>query len=158
MITRETLKEMVMLGYLTDEMLDELIPITELLQFDERESVFQQGDEADRFYFVLQGKVLLEQRISPTTSITLSAINAGYSFGWSALLDSETYTTNAICAEPCQLLSFRAAKLKALYEKNHSLGFIMTQRLLRVLQKRYVIRTEQFIKAIQHHPDLGDLI
>ncbi len=106
MITRATLKEMVMLGYLTDEMLDQLIPITEMLQFDEQEFVFHQGEDASRFYFVHQGKVLLEQRISPTISITLSAINPRYSFGWTALLDSGKYTTYALCAEPCQLLSF----------------------------------------------------
>jgi hypothetical protein len=34
----------------------------------------------------------------------------------------------------------------------------MSQRLLRVIQKRYQIRTEQFIKVIRHHPDLGSLI
>lgn len=158
MITRATLKDIVMLGYLNDEMLDQLIPITEMLQFDEQEFVFHQGKDADRFYFVQRGKVLLEQRISPTISITLSAINPGYSFGWSAMLDNGTYTIDALCAEPCQLISFRADKLKSLFDKNHSLGYIMSQRLLRVIQKRFEIRTEQFVKAIQHHPDLGKLM
>ena len=80
MTTRATLKDMVMLGYLTDDMLDQLIPIAEMRQFDENELVFNQGEKADRFFFVQQGKVLLEQRISPTISITLSAINPRYSF------------------------------------------------------------------------------
>ena len=31
MITRETLKQIVMLTYLTDDMLDKLVPMTELL-------------------------------------------------------------------------------------------------------------------------------
>jgi CRP-like cAMP-binding protein len=149
---------MVMLGYLTDDMLDQLIPITEMHQCEKQEFVFHQGDQADRFYFVMQGKVLLEQHISPNISITLSAIDPRYSFGWSALLDSEVYTTDALCAEPCQLLSFRAVKIKTLFEQNHSLGYIMSQRLLRVIQKRYQIRTEQFIKVIRHHPDLGSLV
>jgi CRP-like cAMP-binding protein len=158
MITRATLKDMVMLGYLTDDMLDQLIPLTEMLQFDEKEIVFNQGEKADRFFFVQQGKVLLEQRISPTISITLSAINPRFSFGWSALLESATYTAYALCAEPSQLISFRADKLKSLFDQNHSLGYIMSQRLLRVIQKRYEIRTEQFVKAIRHHPDLGNLM
>ena len=149
---------MVMLGYLTDEMLDQLIPITEIHQFEDQEYVFHQGDDADRFYFVLQGKVLLEQHMSPNISITLSAINPRFSFGWSALLDSGIYTTDALCAEPCQLLSFQATKIKMLFEQNTSLGYIMSQRLLRVIQKRYQTRTEQFIKVIRHHPDLGSLI
>ena len=52
MITRENLKQIVMLTYLTDDMLDELIPITELLQYDEKEYVFHQGDKADRYYSI----------------------------------------------------------------------------------------------------------
>jgi hypothetical protein len=78
--------------------------------------------------------------------------------GWSALLDGGKFTTDALCAEPCQLLSFRAMKIKTLFEQNTALGYIMSQRLLRVIQKRYQSRTEQFIKVIRHHPDLGNLI
>jgi CRP-like cAMP-binding protein len=159
MITRENLKQIVMLTYLTDDMLDELIPITELLQYDEKEYVFHQGDKADRYYSILQGVVLLEQRIGSGITISLSSIKQGYSIGWSAMLDGseENYSTDAICAEPTQLLSFRAKKLKRLFEQNYHLGYIMSQRLLHVVKKRYDVRTEQFIKAIKDHPDLGAL-
>lgn len=159
MITRDTLKQIVMLTYLTDDMLDELVPITELLQFDEKEYVFRQGDSADRYYSILQGIILLEQRIGSGITISLSSIKQGYSIGWSAMLDGseESYSTDAICAEPTQLLSFRAKKLKGLFEQNHHLGYIMSQRLLHVVKKRYDIRTEQFIRAIKDHPDLGAL-
>ncbi len=159
MITRDTLKQIVMLTYFTDDMLDELIPITELLQYDEKEYVFHEGDRADRYYSILQGTVLLEQRIGSGITISLSSIKQGYSIGWSAMLDGteENYSTDAICAEPTQLLSFRAKKLKALFEQNYQLGYIMSQRLLHVVKKRYDIRTEQFIRAIKDHPDLGAL-
>jgi CRP/FNR family cyclic AMP-dependent transcriptional regulator len=157
-ISRENLKQIVMMGYLTDEMLDLLIAVTEMNQFEEKEIVFRQGDPADNFYFLLQGKILLEQRVSPTITVSLSAIKPGHAFGWSAMLDDETYTTEAICAERCQVLSILASKLKALCEENHSLGYILNQRLLRVIKKRYDIRTEQFINAIRHHPDISRLI
>jgi CRP-like cAMP-binding protein len=159
MITRENLKQIVMLTYLTDDMLDALIPMTELLQYDEKEYVFHQGDKADRYYSILQGMVLLEQRIGSGITISLSSIKQGYSIGWSAMLagSEENYSTDAICAEPTQLLSFRAKKLKALFEHNYHLGYIMSQRLLHVVKKRYDVRTEQFIKAIKDHPDLGAL-
>ena len=160
MISRETLKQIVMMQYLSDEMLDELIPITELLQYNENEFIFHQGDKADRYYFVLQGKVLLEQRIAPGITIALSAIKPGFSVGWSAMLDEaeEFYSTDAICAEPTQLLSFTAEKLKALFEQDYHLGYIMSHRLLHVVKKRYDVRTEQFLKVIRHHPELGRLL
>ncbi len=158
MISREDLKQMVMLAYLSDEMLDQLIPITEMNQFAAQEYIFRQGDLADRFYFLVRGKVLLEQRISPEIAVSLSAVKPGFSFGWSALLDNEIYTMDALCAEPSQMLSFRAEKLKSLFKTNHSLGYIVYQRLLGVLKKRYETLTEQFVKAIRHHPDIGSLL
>ena len=160
MISRETLKQIVMMKYLSDDMLDELIPIAELLQYDEKEFIFRQGDKAGRYYFILQGKVLLEQRISSGITVSISAIKPGFCFGWSAMLDEaeEFYTSDAICAEPTQLLSFRADKLKALFEKDYHLGYIMSHRLLHVVKKRYDIRTEQFLKVIRHHPEIGSLL
>ena len=147
-----------MLGYLTDEMLDKLIPITELLSFDKNEYIFRQGDRARRLYMLLQGKVLLEQEITDKITVSVSAIKPGFSFGWSAMLDEELFTTDAICAEPCKILSFREKKIKALCETDHSLGYIMSQRLLRIMKKRYDIRTEQFLKTIRHHPEISRLL
>jgi len=158
MISREDLKQIVMLGYLTDEMLDKLIPITELLHFDKNEYIFRQGDKAERFYMLQQGKVLLEQKITDTITVSVSAIKPGYSFGWSAMLDEELFTTDAICAEACKIFSFREKKIKMLFQKDNALGFIMSQRLLRIMKKRYDIRTEQFIKTIRHHPEISTLL
>jgi CRP/FNR family cyclic AMP-dependent transcriptional regulator len=158
MISREDLKQIVMLGYLTDEMLDKLIPITELLRFDKNEYIFRQGDKAERFYMLQQGKVLLEQKITDMITVSVSAIKPGFSFGWSAMLDEELFTTDAICAEACKVFSFREKKIKTLFEKDNALGFIMSQRLLRIMKKRYDIRTEQFLKTIRHHPEISTLL
>ena len=158
MIVREDLKQIIMLRYLTDEMLDKLIPITELMHFDKREFIFRQGEKAQRFYMLKEGKVILEQRITDKIAVSVSAIKPGNSFGWSAMLDREEYNIDAVCAEPCKVFSFRDEKIKALFEEDHSLGFIMSQRLLHIIKKRYDIRTEQFIKTIRHHPEISRLL
>jgi len=139
-------------------MLAKLIPITELLLFDDKEFVFREGDKAERLYMLLHGKVLLEQRISEKITVSVSAIKPGSTFGWSAMLDGDTFTSDALCAEACKVFSFRREKIKALWEQDHSLGYIMSQRLLRILKKRLDIRTAQFIRTIKHHPDLVDLL
>jgi CRP/FNR family transcriptional regulator, cyclic AMP receptor protein len=158
MISREDLKQISMLGYLTDEMIDKLIPITELMHFDKRELIFQQGDNAQHFYMLKEGKVILEQKITDKIAVSLSAIKPGGSFGWSAMLDREEYSINAVCAEPCKVFSLRDEKIKALFKEDHSLGFIMCQRLLHIIKRRYDIRTEQFLKTIRHHPEISSLL
>ena len=74
------------------------------------------------------------------------------------MLDDEIYTSDAMCEEPCKLLSLRAERIKALVREDPALGNILHQRLLRIIKKRYDIRTEQFIKAIKNHPDISRLL
>ncbi len=158
MIEVQDLKQFVMFGYLSDDMLKKLVPITEMLLFDENERIFKQGESADRFYLLKKGKVLLELRVTDSITVSMSAVKSGFSFGWSAMLEDNPYSTDAICAEPCVVYSFREAKIKKAMEENHSLGFIISQRLLYVLKKRYDTRTEQFVKTIKYHPDISNLL
>ncbi|MBU8850271.1 MAG: cyclic nucleotide-binding domain-containing protein [Desulfobacterales bacterium] len=158
MITVQDLKQFVMLGYLSDDMLKSLIPITEMLLFDKNELIFRQGEKADRLFLLKKGKILLEQRITDTLTVSLSAIKPGFSFGWSAMLDNMLYSTDAICAESCEVYSFRESKIKTIMENDHSLGFIISQRILYVLKKRYDARTDQFVKTIKFHPDISKLL
>ncbi len=158
MITLDDLKQMFMLRYLTDEMLEKLIPVTDLLLFDENEFIFRQGDEADRLYMLMEGKVLLELDVSDSITVSVSSIKPGQAFGWSAMLEEASFSVNALCSERCEVLSIRSEKLKALLEQDHTMGYILSQRLLVIMKKRYDIRTEQFIKTILHHPDIADLL
>lgn len=158
MIEINDLKQFVMLGYLSDDMLNRLIPITEMLVFDTNEKVFQQGQTADRLFLLKKGNVLLEQRISNTLTVSLSSIKPGFSFGWSAMIEKGVYSTDALCAEPCEVFSFKESKIKKKMEEDHSLGYIISQRLLYVLKKRYDARTGQFVKTIKLHPEISSLL
>lgn len=158
MISKEDLKQIIMLGYLDDTMLEKIIPITDLLLFDKEEFIFRQGDKSNRLYMLKKGKALLELEVTDNITVSVSSIKAGQTFGWSSMLDEATYTVNALCSEPCEVLSIREEKLKALLNRDHSMGFIISQRLLVIMKKRYDIRTEQFIKTITHHPDIAQLL
>ena len=158
MVARDDLKQIFMLRYLSDEMLDKLIPITELVHFEKRELIFRQGEKSRHFYMLKEGKVILEQRITDKIAVSVSAIKPGNAFGWSAMLDGEEYTIDAVCAEPCKVFTLGDKELKALFEEDHSLGFLMSQRLLRIIKKQYDIRTEQFLKTLRHHPEISNLL
>ena len=157
MIQREDLKQIVLLSYLTDPVLDEIIPIIDLLQFANQEIIFKQGDPADRFYMLKRGKVLLEQRISEKVTAIIGSIKPGFSFGWGAMIEDGSYSAKAVCAEPCEIYSFKSEKIKKLFEDNPDMGYRVYQRLLVIIKKRYDSRTEQFRKAIVQHPDMKDL-
>ncbi len=157
MLTREDLKEIVILSYLKDYMLDKLLPIVDVMMYDEQDVIFKEDDAAGRFYMLRRGKVLLEKRVSEHVTISVGSVKPGFSFGWSSMLEGEGYTSDAICAEKCEVYSIRGEKLTMLLNEDHSMGFILTQRLLRIVKKRLDHRTEQFLRSIQNHPEIKEL-
>lgn len=157
MITREDLKQIVMLTYLTDSMLDNLAKIVDSQKFDKGEIVFREKEPSERFYMLKSGQVLLEQRISDQVTVCISSIKPGYSFGWSAIMENEYYTADAICEEPSEILSFTSEQIQKLFKQDPVMGLQMHRRLLVIIKKRLNIRTEQFRKAIMNHPDMKSL-
>ena len=157
MVTMEDLKKMVVMTHLKDDMLNRIISITDVLTFDDQELVFQQGDIADRFYMVKRGKVLLEQRLAEKITVSVGSIKPGFAFGWSTMIEQGYYTTDAVCAEPCEIFSMKGDKIRTLCEQDPHMGFLLVRRLLVILKKRYDHRTEQFVKVITHHPDMKEL-
>ncbi len=158
MVPSEDLKQIVILSYLTNDMIATLQPIIELLTFKEGEPVFREGGLADRFYMLKRGKVLLEQTLSDTVMVSLGSVKPGYSFGWSAMLDSETYTSSAVCSETSEVFATRAKNLKNLLDTDHAMGCLIYQSLLRIIKKRHDQRTEQFVRVISNHPDIKGLV
>lgn len=157
MITRDDLKQIVMLTYLSDPMLDNLAQIVDILKFDKGEVIFRETEPAQRFYMLKSGQVLLEKPISEQVTVCVGSIKSGYSFGWSAMMEEETYTLTAICEEPSEAFSFRSEKIWKLFREDPEMGLRMHQRLLVIIKKRLDLRTQQFSKAIMNHPDMHSL-
>ena len=157
MVTRNDLKQIVMLTYLTDAMLDDLAQIVDVLKFDKGEVIFREKEPSERFYMLTSGQVLLEQRISDLVTVYITAIKPGYSFGWSAMMENENYTVSAVCKEPSVAFALRSSKIRALFSQNPEMGLRVHRRLLVIIKKRLDIRTEQFRKAIKNHPDMQPL-
>ncbi len=159
MVSKEELQKIVMLGYLKDDMLEKMVPVIDVLNFDEREIIFKGGERSDRFYMLKRGKILLEKRMTDKITISVGTVKAGYAFGWSAMFDDKgIYTSEAVCAEPCEVFSMRGTKIRKILDKNPSMGYIFTQRLLRTLKSRLDHRTTQFLRTIKNHPEIQSLI
>ncbi len=159
MISVKDLKNMVLFEDLTDQMLGELAPMVEAVSYSkEREIIFEVGDTADRFYLLKRGKVLLEAELAPNLIISIGAVKPGYSFGWSALLPSSSYTSYAVCAEPSETFVIPGDKFLALLDDNHTMGYLVMQKMAAILKNRLERRTAQFLKVITKHPEIGRLL
>lgn len=157
MITRGDLKQIVMLTYLTDPMLERLAQIVDVLQFEKGEIIFKANEPSRRFYMLRSGQVLLEQRISDQVTICVAAVKPGYSFGWSAMIEDEVYTLDAVCEAPCSVFSFKQEKIQQLFENDPEMGLQIHRRLLVIIKKRLDIHREQLRQSMKNHPDMQSL-
>ena len=158
MVSRGDVRDIVILNYLTDEMIKRLLPEIELFRAGEGEIIFRCGDPADMFYMLKRGKILLEQRISEKVTISMGTVKPGFAFGWSALLGDRHFTVDTVCGEPCEVLMIRARTLFNMMEEDHSMGYRLMHRLLHMVRKRLDNRTELFLKLMVDHPDIYPLI
>ncbi len=163
MITKDELRKIVILGYLTDSMMEKLIPLVERIHLNEQDYLFRQGDLAEKFFMLNRGKVLLEQRISDKMTVSIESIRPGYSIGWSSMMTGglqpySRYTSDAICTEPCELFAIGGEDLNNLLDSDHDMGYMISRRLIRVISRRLRHRTEQFVRIIKQHPDIDNLI
>jgi CRP/FNR family transcriptional regulator, cyclic AMP receptor protein len=163
MITKEELRKIVILGNLTDSMLEKLIPLVERVHLNEQDYLFRQGDLAENFFMLNRGKVLLEQRISDKMTVSIESIRPGYSIGWSGMMTGglepyRRYTSDAICTEPSELFAISGEEMNNLLDEDHDMGYMLCRRLIRVISRRLRHRTEQFVRIIKQHPDIENLI
>jgi CRP-like cAMP-binding protein len=156
-VSKDDLKSILVLRRLNDEMLNKLLPIIDILHFEKEELILKEGHKGTYFYMLKQGKVILEKKISDSISFSAGSIKAGYSFGWSAVLEEGHYTLAAIASERCQVYAIKGEKIKKLLNDDHSMGFAFTQRFLHLIKSRLDRRTEQLIRLLTQHPDIKSL-
>ena len=110
-----------------------------------------------------RGKVFWSKDISEKMTVSIESIRPGYSIGWSSMMTGglqpySRYTSNAICTEPSELFVVSSDELNNVMDEDHDMGYLIGQRLIRVISRRLRHRTEQFLRIIKQHPDINNLI
>jgi CRP-like cAMP-binding protein len=100
------------------------------------EVFFQQDQTADRLYLLVSGRVEIRFKPYDGESLTVSIIEAGGVFGWSAALGRSSYTSGAVCTADGRCLSIRGRDLRRICEDHPATGVILLERLAEVIALR----------------------
>ncbi len=158
MVSIVELRKIFLLQNLTEGMLEKINPHLRVLHFSEEETIFEEGNKAENFYMLKNGKVLLEAEISEHLTIALGSIKSGYSFGWSALLSGPSHTSRAVCAEPSDVFAISGEKLRDILEGDSGMACKVMEFAAKILKNRLERRTGQLLKVIANHPDMQKLL
>ncbi len=158
MVSIAELRKIRLMNRLTDKMLEKVIPLIKVSTYQEKETIFEQGQKADTFYMLYRGKVLLNVAVSDAITISLGSVKPGYSFGWSALRPDGVYTSSAVAAEASEVFSVDGKEFLRLLDEDHSMGYLVMQGVVHILENRLERRTTQFLKALAKHIDLEGIL
>jgi len=116
--------------------LDELVESALMMQFEPGQQVFREGEPANRFYLILEGKVALECDGKEGGTISIETLGPGQDLGWSWLLPPHILHFSARAIEPTKLLFFYGVRLREKCEADHDLGYELMKRVGQVFVRR----------------------
>lgn len=106
------------------------------VQFDAGEIIFREGEEADKFYIIQQGKVSLETKFAEQEPATIQTITEGGVLGWSWLFPPYRWHFDARAVVPTQAIALDGNYLRTKCEEDHDFGYELLKRFAQVIEQR----------------------
>jgi CRP-like cAMP-binding protein len=167
-------------SFFSDVDLDTLEAIAirgEILEFKTKDVIFRVDEPATHLYGLLEGEIDLvlvfkdkvlktdieyEEAIQATMvdeekEIIVDTVKAGQVFGWASIVGPSKRTVNAECSQNSRVIAIPADELKAMFDKDHTLGYIIMKRLSAIVARRLRNRTDKLIETWGEAFDIGSI-
>jgi CRP/FNR family cyclic AMP-dependent transcriptional regulator len=132
----EALASLPLFTGMTMEQIEHVARLGEVRLYPNGETLFAQGDPADRLHVLLSGRVNIRFKPHDGDLLSVAEISPGGVFGWSSALGRRAYTSSAISLEECQTFSLRGEALRKLCEIHPETGVTILERLAQVIADR----------------------
>ena len=121
-------------------------------RFAQGHIIFRQGETANRFYLIEQGKVALDSSANNDEPVTIDEIGAGDLLGWSWLFPPYVWHFSARAVEPTSAIFFYGTVLREYCERDQALGFELFKRMSEVMMRRLQSARARLLAAYAANP------
>ena len=115
------------------------------MRYEAGELIFSEGDPANRFYLIEQGRVSLESPRRDKAPVAVQVIGPGDVLGWSWLFPPYYWHFDARALEPTTAIFFYGTRLREQCEQDHDFGFEMMKRMTQVVIHRLQAARKQLL-------------
>jgi CRP/FNR family transcriptional regulator, cyclic AMP receptor protein len=105
-------------------------------QFEPGQLIFSEGELANRFYLLLDGEVVLENKVNRENLVLIETLGAGDVLGWSWMFEPYTWHFDARATRPTRAIFFYGTWLREFCDHNPELGYELMKRIAEVLIQR----------------------
>jgi CRP-like cAMP-binding protein len=113
--------------------------------FKAGEMICREGDAANQFYLLRQGKVALEVYVPERGQVVLQTIGAGEIVGWSWLIPPYQWRFDVRAVELTRALALDGKCLRGKCEDNPRLGYELLKRVAQVFAERLLATRLQLL-------------
>jgi CRP/FNR family transcriptional regulator, cyclic AMP receptor protein len=149
LLTEGCLKPHPFLDGCSREFLNHLEEFSMEATFAPGEIILREGDYADRFYLICQGKVALETGTNGNPRITLQILGPGELLGWSWLYPPFEWHFSARALEPCGVIVLNGASLLIRAEEDLVFGCELFKRIGKQVIQRLQSTRKRLVQEIK---------
>jgi CRP/FNR family transcriptional regulator, cyclic AMP receptor protein len=106
------------------------------VRFTSGEYLFREGEAADQFYLIREGKIALETHSPQRDRMVIETIDAGEVLGWSWLFPPYRWHFSARTLQETRAITLDGVCLRTRGEADHDLGYELAMRVARILMER----------------------
>jgi CRP-like cAMP-binding protein len=104
--------------------------------FKAGEFLFREGDEANQFYFIRQGRVVIETFVPNKGPVAIQSREAGEVTGWSWMIPPYRWHFDARALDLTRAIALDGKCLRGKMEDDHDFGFEMMKRFTLIMADR----------------------
>ncbi len=125
------------------ETMNEISSIMVEQSYDKGAILFAEGDPANHFFILKEGRVRLA--VGTEAAIDYPVSTPGEAFGWSSLVGRDTYTAQAECETACELIKIEKESLQKIFERHPESGMAFFKGLAGAIGQRLIYSYNAFL-------------
>jgi len=145
---RQELSQVPIFRGLDEMQLDFLDPFVNLCCYTKGQVIFDQGQAATFMYILRQGEVIIQYKPYDAPLLTVTRIEPGGVFGWSAALGRVEYTFAAIAVVDSEAYQLRGEGLSRICAQYPETGVVILGRLASVIAERLQSTHNQILSML----------
>ncbi len=135
-MSADDLKRIKFFDFYSDEQLKIFIGISSIKEFKVKDILFEQYDELNDVYVLLEGCLSMGISLPQDKRIHLGTLEEGELFSWSAVFKPYISTAWVIATCPTRVLAIDAKKLNLEFEKNCEFAFKTMSKIAQTISHR----------------------
>jgi len=113
-----------------------LVACASNVRFNAGQFLFHEGEEANKFYMIREGKVAVQIQAGARGVITVQTLGEGDILGWSWLIPPYRWRFDACALDMTRALALDGKCLREKSEEDHDLGYELLKRFSTIMAGR----------------------